>query len=215
EDPEARAAWERMRLQDEHGRIPPNALSNAYEQKKAMSFQPEAWAELLPGGWSSIGPGNAGGRIRSIIIHPTIPDTMWVGSLGGGVWKTTNGGTSWSTTTDFMANLVVACMAIDPTNPDVLYAGTGESVASVPGFGLQGHGIFKTTNGGTTWAPLAFTANNANFYWVNRLAISPTNNQILLAATERGIFRSTNGGEAWSQPSPTPCCVKDVRFHPA
>ena len=226
EDPDARAAWERLRLQDEHGLIPPNALINAYEQKKAMPFHPEAWGEFLPGGattqgiqpeiagispaiWSSIGPGNVGGRIRSIMIHPTIPDTMWVGSLGGGVWKTTNGGTSWSTTTDFMANLVVACMAIDPTNPNVLYAGTGE----VGGAGLQGNGMFKTTNGGSTWTQLASTANNPKFYSVNRLAISPTNNQIFLAATEKGIFRSTDGGGTWSQPHMTGC--KDVRFHPS
>jgi photosystem II stability/assembly factor-like uncharacterized protein len=180
-----------------------------------MSFHPEAWAEFPPGGWSSIGPGNAGGRIRSIIIHPTIPATIWVGSLGGGVWKTTNGGTSWSTTTDFMmANLVVACMAIDPTNPDVLYAGTGEVVASVFGDTLQGNGVFKTTNGGSTWTQLASTANNPDFYWVNRLAISPTNNQILLAATAKGIFQSTNGGETWTRRL-TSCCVKDVRFHPS
>jgi photosystem II stability/assembly factor-like uncharacterized protein len=231
EDPAARAAWERLRLQDEHGRIPPNALINAYEQKKAMSFHPEAWGEFLPGGattqgiqpeiagispaiWRSIGPGNVGGRIRSIVIHPTIPGTMWVGSLGGGVWKTTNGGTSWSTTTDFMANLVVACMVIDPTNPEVLYAGTGEKVGAVPGAGLQGNGVFKTTDGGSTWTQLASTANNPDFYWVNRLAISRTNNQIFLAATETGIFRSTNGGGTWTRRL-TSCCVKDVRFHPS
>jgi len=226
EDPGERAAWERLRLQDEHGRIPPNALINAYEQKKAMSFHPEAWGEFLPGGattqgiqaeiagisrtiWSSIGPGNVGGRIRSIIIHPTNPGTIWVGSLGGGVWKTTNGGTSWSTTTDFMANLVVACMAIDPKEPNVLYAGTGESFASR----LKGNGIFKTTDGGSTWTQLTSTANK-NFEYVNRLAISPTNNQILLAATQKGIFRSTNRGETWS-PSTVTTAVTDVLFHPS
>jgi photosystem II stability/assembly factor-like uncharacterized protein len=242
EDPGARAAWERLRLQDEHGRIPPNALINAYEQKKAMSFHPEAWGEFLPGGattqgiqeeiagisrtiWSSIGPGNVGGRIRSIIIHPTIPGTIWVGSLGGGVWKTTNGGTSWSTTTDFMATLVVACMAIDPANPDVLYAGTGEGigVSGIPGAALQGNGVFKTTDGGSNWTQLAST-NNSNFYWVNRLAISPTNTrpspcvtvqpQILLAATENGIFRSADGGGTWSQPLTGNGRFTDVRFDP-
>jgi photosystem II stability/assembly factor-like uncharacterized protein len=216
EDPGAREAWERLRLQDEHGRIPPNALINAYEQKKAMSFHPEAWGEFLPGGWSPIGPGNVGGRIRSMIIHPTIPGTIWVGSLGGGVWKTTNGGTSWITTTDFMANLVVACMAIDPTNPNVLYAGTGESVAGVPGAGLQGNGIFKTSDGGSSWTQLRSTANNPNFYWVNRLAISPTDRRTLLAATETGISVSIDGGGSWyPRPRLRTCCVRDVRFHPS
>jgi photosystem II stability/assembly factor-like uncharacterized protein len=227
EDPGARARWERLRLQDENGQIPPNALINAYEQRKAMPFRPEAWGEFLgasttmegiepetagiqPSIWTWIGPGNIGGRIRSIIIHPTTPNTMWVGSVGGGVWKTTNGGMSWSTTTDFMANLAVNCMAIDPTNPNVLYAGTGEGF--FPGDGIQGNGIFKTTNAGSTWTQLAFTANNSDFYWVNRLAISPTNNRVFLAATEAGFFRSTDGGGHWSQRLMTN--GRDVLFHP-
>ena len=229
EDPGARARWERLRLQDEHGRIPPNGLIRAYEQKKAMRFRPEAWGEFLQAGattqgiepenagiqpsiWTWIGPGNIGGRLRSIIIHPTSPNTMWVGSVGGGVWKTTNGGSSWGTTTDFMANLIVSCMAIDPTNPDVLYAGTGEGF-----FGdyndLRGNGIFKSTNGGSTWTQLAFTANNPDFYKVNRLAISPTDHQVLLAATAAGIFRSTDGGGTWSLPRLTTNGM-DILFHP-
>jgi photosystem II stability/assembly factor-like uncharacterized protein len=227
EDPGARARWERLRLQDENGQIPPNALMNAYEQRKEMPFRPEAWGEFLgadattqgiqpenagiqPSIWTRIGPGNIGGRLRSIIIHPTNPSTMWVGAVGGGVWKTTNGGASWSTTTDFMANLAVNCMAIDPTNPNVLYAGTGEGF--FPGDAIQGNGIFKTTDSGTTWTRLASTANNQNFYWVNRLAISPTNNQVFLAATEAGFFRSTDGGGHWSQRLTTN--GRDVLFHP-
>ena len=125
-----------------------------------MEFLPEAWEELQVNapeapGWVSIGPGNIGGRIRSIIIHPTNPTIVWLGAVSGGVWKTTNGGASWSTNTDSLSNLAVNSMAIDPTNPNVLYAGTGE------GFGiadaLEGDGIFKTQDGGTTWQPLGFT----------------------------------------------------------
>ncbi len=102
ENPAARAAWERLPLLDEHGRIPAGARKRAYEQMKAMPFRPEVWAEFYPkgsiaqstrpqvGGWQSIGPGNIGGRTRSILIHPTTPTTLWLGSVGGGVWKTTN-----------------------------------------------------------------------------------------------------------------------------
>src|SRR5439155_20816792 len=105
-------------LQDENGQIPLDGWTNAYAEKDAMLFLPEAWSEFTSaaqveagvkgGRWTSIGPGNIGGRIRSIIIHPTMPDTMWIGAVAGGVWKTTDGGmTSWRTNTDFLANLAV------------------------------------------------------------------------------------------------------------
>lgn len=223
DDPDARAAWERLRLQDEHGQISPNALRNAYEQKKAMPFLLEAWAELMPKlqgtsleeaeqlVWTSIGPGNIGGRIRSIVVHPNVPTTMWLGAVGGGVWKTTTAGTSWSTTTDYLANIAVSCMAIDPTNPNIVYAGTGESFA--PYDGIQGDGIFKTTDGGITWRQLSSTANNPAFYWVNRLAVSPVNPQLLLAVTWVGILRSQDGGATWG-PSVLTEMIADVLFQP-
>jgi photosystem II stability/assembly factor-like uncharacterized protein len=221
ENPEyvaAREAFRRLQLQDENGQIPADALSNAYNEKAAMPFLPEAWRELLsgteldvmesseaenvsiPNPWVSIGPGNIGGRIRSIIISPTAPATMWVGGVAGGVWKTTNGGVSWSTNTDFLANLAVSCMAIDPANPNVLYAGTGEGFGNFDG--IRGNGIFQTVNGGNSWTQMNSTKDNPDFYWVNRLAICPTNSQLLLAATAPGIssgkiLRSVDGGETW------------------
>ena len=191
-------------MQDENGQISPNALFEALKEKQEMEFLPEAWGEFqevnapdVPG-WVSIGPGNIGGRIRSIIIHPTNPTTMWLGAVSGGVWKTTNGGATWSTNTDFLANLAVTCMAIDPANPNILYAGTGE------GFGnadyVRGRGIYKTQNGGTTWEVLPSTIPDDQhplFFWVNRLAISPTDSQLLLASTQFSVARSVNGGVSW------------------
>ncbi|MEY2490364.1 MAG: hypothetical protein QOC70_2306 [Verrucomicrobiota bacterium] len=251
ENPSARDAFRRLQLQDENGQIPPNALIDAYKQKEDMPFLPEAWSEFMqssvpalqgsnpgdlkesepgvlqaseeevpgiPNPWVSIGPGNIGGRIRSIIIHPTaIPRTIWVGAVSGGVWKTTDDGASWNTTTDFLANLGVHCMAIDPANPDILYAGTGEA--------FRGNGIFKTTDGGNTWTRLNSTANNPDFHWVNRLAVSPRNSQFLLAATATSgpydhgsgkIFRSTDGGVNWSSTlTVTNAQMADIRFKPS
>ena len=219
EDPAGRDVFRRLQLQDANGQIPPNALREAYEYKKGMEFLPEAWEEFqqredpdVPG-WIAIGPGNIGGRVRSLVIHPTNPATMWVGAVAGGVWKTTNGGGSWSTNTDFLANLAVSCLAIDPANPNVLYAGTGEGFYNHDG--VQGYGIFKTTDGGNTWVQLPST-NHPDFYWVNRLAISPTNSQHLLAATRSPgkILRSTDGGGSWSTRLVAPTTMDDVRFKP-
>ena len=144
--------------------------------------------------WKWLGPGNIGGRTRSIVIHPGNPNIMWLGAVGGGVWKSIDGGTSWAPLADFMANLNVACLVIDPTNPNVLYAGTGEGYYN--GDALRGNGIFKTTNGGANWTQLASTT-GPNFFFVNRLAMSP-NGQVLLAATRSGMYRSTNGGSSFT-----------------
>jgi hypothetical protein len=219
-----RQAFRRMQLQDENGQIPPDGWSNAYQEQDEMPFLPEAWSEFLPSGaevpnpWVSIGPGNIGGRIRSIIIHPNPhAEIMWIGGVSGGVWKTLDKGETWSTTTDQLANLAVTCMAIDPTNPDILYAGTGEGFFNIDA--VDGNGIFKTTDGGNYWEQLSSTAvttDNRNFVSVNRLVISPTNPQFLLAATTTGIFRSTDGGGHWSLGAGILTGVwDDVRFQPA
>jgi hypothetical protein len=108
-------------------------------------------------------------------------------------------------------------MAMDKTNPDVLYAGTGEGFfnTGIPGSSnnafRQGAGIFKTFDGGATWDQLPAT-NNEDFYYVNRIAISPTNHNILLVATNNGIFRSVDGGGTFNLVSAGK--TYDVDFHP-
>ncbi|HYR06678.1 MAG TPA: hypothetical protein VEQ60_02840, partial [Longimicrobium sp.] len=135
--------------------------------------------------WVALGPGNVGGRVRSIVVHPTNPAVLWAGSVGGGVWRTEDAGVSWLPVDDFLANLAVTSMVMDPTNPRILYAGTGEGFYN--GDALRGAGIFRTTDG-TRWTHLPKTA-GADFQWVNRLAVS-RDGRVLLAATRNGIFRS-------------------------
>ena len=144
--------------------------------------------------WTQLGPGNIGGRIRSIVVHPTDPNTVYLGSVSGGVWKTTNGGSSWFPLKDNMENLAVCSMVMDPTNSNILYAGTGEGFFNVDA--IRGAGIFKTTDAGTTWNRLTST-NNSNFYYVNKLVIDQSTNAIY-AATRKGLFRSTDGGSIFS-----------------
>ena len=134
---------------------------------------------------------------------------MYVGSVSGGIWRTTNGGASWQPLEDFMANMAVSTMVMDPTNPNIIYAGTGEGFFNADR--IKGAGIFKTTNGGSSWTRLSST-NNSNFDFVNRLAFSTSGN-ILLAATEAGIFRSTNDGMTWSKRFDGR--VFDLRAHPS
>jgi PKD repeat protein len=218
-----------LRMMDEHGKIPPDGLMQALEHRKHVGGDEDLFpvapdpstnvptsgtpdplaAGLQTNGWTWLGPGNIGGRVRSILIHPTATNTMWCGGVDGGVWKTTNSAASWFPLNDFMANLAVSCMVMDPADPNTIYAGTGEPTYNADA--IRGAGIFKTTNGGATWFQLSATANSSYLY-VSRLSIDPNNSQIMLAATRSGIFRTVNGGTNWTQPSSTE--MNDVDFHP-
>lgn len=209
DEPDEAAKLRYEQNSNERGKIPEDALLQAAAQADRMKVEPLPGASSSSTGdvgaqaagidrnaWTWRGPGNVGGRVRSLAINPTSPQTMWAGSVGGGIWKTTDGGASWRALDDFMANLAVSTLVVDPNNPNVLYAGTGEGVYN--GDALRGAGVFKTTDGGATWTRLQSTA-TPDFHYVNRLAISPANSQELLAATRTGIWRSADGGSTWTQ----------------
>lgn len=206
--PKESVKWRHGSLVNENGVIPHNALLKARDHVKNMPPPKtmEIWGS--PAGqknkavsgtttdaWEWLGPGNIGGRIRSAVIHPEDTDAVWVGSVAGGIWHSENGGEDWSPVDDFMANLAVCAMIIDPNNPDVMYAGTGEGFYNVDG--IRGAGVFQSTDTGVTWHQLDSTTSE-DWYYVNRLAISP-DSATLLAATRTGIFRSTDQGDSWEQ----------------
>lgn len=217
---------------DENGYIPPNALLNAISQTDSLrtrsltegkvagmptglqvapgALVPPPTAGLNPQhtGWTSLGPGNIGGRTRSIVIHPTNPSTMWIGSVSGGIWRTDNGGANWDPVDDLMANLGVTCLKMDPTNSQIIYAGTGEGFSNVDA--LRGAGIFWTQDE-VNWRQIPSTS-TVDFHAVNRLAIS-NDSRILLAATSRGIFRSSDTNRlSWTRTLNEE--IGDISFHP-
>ena len=201
-----------------------NSLANAWRQVQQMKYDPAAWpgaappktggpsplvASLNTNNWEWLGPGNIGGRTRSIVLHPTQAGTIWVGGVGGGVWKSTNNAASFFPCDDWMGNLAVSCLALDQTNPNVVYAGTGEGFGN--GDAIPGAGVFKSYDGGSSWIQLnSFLLNPYN---INRLVISPTNNKVILAATSVGIMRSTDSGTNWNGPLLSGN-VLDVAFSP-
>ncbi len=201
----------------EDGKIPFGALLKAKRQVDVMRAQKQK--QPMDAGiwnWEWLGPGNVGGRIRSILIHPTSPSTMWIGAVSGGIWRTDNGGASWSPVDDFMATLAVGSMVMDPTDPLVMYAGTGEGFFNIDA--LPGAGIFKTVNGGLTWIQLPST-NDTNFLNVNRLAHHPTIPGRLYCVTTMpngsGEIRwTTNGGTTWPRLATTYYAATDIKIHP-
>jgi photosystem II stability/assembly factor-like uncharacterized protein len=211
--------FRRMQLEDENGEIPADAYANALTRMDEMLTEQELGATsagIENTSWNWIGPGNIGGRVRALVIHPSTPDIMWAGSVSGGIWKTFNGGESWQAQDDFMANLAVTSIVIDPTDSNTLYAGTGEGFLNDDA--IRGAWIFKTTDGGATWTQLDVgTLPESDTEYVNRLAISPDGNT-LLAATEDGILRSniSSDDELWvnEQATTGDRRVFDINFDP-
>jgi photosystem II stability/assembly factor-like uncharacterized protein len=165
-----------------------------------------AQAGLSLASWQWLGPGNIGGRIRGIVIDPGDPSRMWAASVGGGVWHTQDGGASWATVDDFLGNLSCSCLAMDPANPLIIYAGTGEGFWN--GDALPGNGIFATTDA-ATWAVLPATR-APEFTYVNRIAVAGSG--VVLAATNSGLFRSADAGANWTQVLPG--LIADVKLDP-
>lgn len=190
--PDKAVQWLIDQRESATGSIPADWRRKAYEHIAKYNLKGSSAEEFS---WTSHGPGNVGGRIRAMVVHPTDTNTIYIGAASGGVWKTTDGGASWSPLKDLMENLAVNALVMDPSNPDILYAGTGEGFYNVDA--LQGEGIFKTTDAGASWTQLQSTLNN-NFYFVNKLAID-ANTGTLWAATRAGLFFSTNGGDGFTQ----------------
>src|SRR6266699_4710384 len=135
------------------------------------------------------------GRITSIVVDPTDPNTIYVGAAQGGVWKTTDRGGTWNPKTDNEDSLATGTIAIDPNNHLVLYVGTGEGNFS--GDSYYGNGVLKTTDGGNVWTLLgAATFTRARF---SRIAVNRTTPTTIFAATTFGVYRSLDGGVNWTQ----------------
>jgi photosystem II stability/assembly factor-like uncharacterized protein len=194
--PDGAFRWRRLRWVDQNGQIPPGALQRAWAQRQATidAHAHTRDAGISPTSWTARGPTNVGGRTRSLLVSPDDPRRLWAGSVGGGIWTTTDGGSTWAPTDDRLPSLAIGCLARDPQNPAVMYAGTGEGFFNLDAVG--GVGIYKTVDSGATWNLLPSTAGWDN---VCRIAISPTRSNVLLASKRYGgLLRSTDGGASWS-----------------
>ena len=135
------------------------------------------------------------GRDNFITFHPSTAGTYWCGAPAGGLWKTTNNGTSWATTTNSLSVIGCSDLAIDPTNPNIMYLATGDGDAG----DTYCIGVLKSIDGGITWNTTGLSFSVAQQRMMRRLVINPTNTQILLAATNVGIYRTSDAGATWTQ----------------
>ncbi|MEO6726172.1 MAG: BACON domain-containing carbohydrate-binding protein, partial [Blastocatellia bacterium] len=177
------------------------SLNRFLTPAEATSFRLSKEAAVPTAGWTPLGPGNIGGRTRAILINPQDTNVMYAAGVSGGVWKSTNAGGLWTPISDLIANITVSTMVFEPGNPNVIYVGTGEGVYGAENdtqFDFRGAGIFKTADGGATWARLQGTT-TTDFYYVNKLAVSTIDKNRLYAATQTGVMRSSDGGVTWTK----------------
>ena len=203
------------------GFIPGTARLKALERVRQMAGPAprsvRQSATVSSSQWTSIGPQpintysqlNAG-RIWALGVDPGNTAVAYAGTDGGGVWKTTNGGTTWAPLTDQQASLGITSLALDPSNSAVIYAGTGGSAAIAAG-------ILKSTDGGNTWTQITGPFLPADEYplQVSAIAVNAGNDQIVLAgASGYGIYRSTDAGATWTSVLPD-ITMYEVFFDPS
>ncbi|MBT3251866.1 MAG: hypothetical protein HN729_12925 [Candidatus Marinimicrobia bacterium] len=152
--------------------------------------------------WEQKGPYNIGGRITDIEIHPDSPETIYIATASGGIYKTTDDGETWQH--QFFESPVISIgdMAIDPSNENILFAGTGEANSS--SFSFLGNGIYKSEDGGDSWANSGLVETG----YFGRIIVDYINPQRVYAAalgslftpdSNRGVYRSDDSGESWDQ----------------
>lgn len=187
------------------------------------------------GVWTNLGPvgidmassfipywGIATGRVRGIAVHPTDPNTLYIGAAAGGIWKSTNGGASWTDKSGQFNLITFGAIAIDKLSPNTVYAGTGETRWLYNNITFEGDGLYKTTDGGDTWTKITNGFGTRTQF--SDVEVSPTNSNIVLAAlgsgnwnnqnvTNQGVWRSTDAGITWNRVINSPAAF-DVAFHP-
>ncbi|MBI5645551.1 MAG: T9SS type A sorting domain-containing protein [Ignavibacteriae bacterium] len=177
------------------------------EQEAARLNQQRAGmskSSVIANQWQEQGPWNFAGRMRGIAVHPTDPNIVIAGAATGGVWKTTNGGDTWSPLTDYLPLLPIGAVAIDISNPDKIFAGTGEPVYNEYG-GMRVNasalysrsaGLLRSDDGGRSWVTKKWAGTMGG---VHRIALHPTSSDTLLVATLNDLWKTTNGGDNFSR----------------
>ena len=152
--------------------------------------------------WRSIGPANMGGRVADVEGVPGDPNVVYVATASGGLWKTTNGGTTWKPIFERQGTISIGDIALAPGNPDVIWVGTGES--NVRNSVSFGDGVYKSTDGGATWNHMGLKESER----ISAIAINPHNTDIVYVGAlghafgpndERGVFMTTDGGKTWTK----------------
>jgi photosystem II stability/assembly factor-like uncharacterized protein len=195
-------------------RIPRGALQRALAvyrtrwPQAGIARSPRTGASHDPSHWVALGPApiatRDAGRISTIALHPTEPQTIYIGAAQGGVWRTMDGGEHWEPLTDGECSLAMGSLAVDPVAPAIIYAGTGELHFS--GDSYYGCGVLRSADGGQTWTQLGATEFDTNSggariskVLIDRATAGSTTTTTVFVASNFGVYRSANSGASWTR----------------
>jgi hypothetical protein len=193
----------------------PSILFEEYNKLNVLNNE----FKMLPtNSWSQVGPDDVPlqsngskrgiGRVNSVAFHPSDPNTIYIGAPAGGLWKSVDSGLSWTTTTDFLTNLGVSDIAINPSNPNEVFIITGDR----DGGDTYSYGLMKSNDAGASFNTTGLSFNVSSYYRGNRVLIDPVNTNIIIVATSNGIYRSIDSGVSFSQSS-SGINMTDIEFH--
>jgi photosystem II stability/assembly factor-like uncharacterized protein len=172
------------------------ANKRIFDEVRATASQGE---RDLSSPWTNInqtsgdGGYNGMGRATCIAFHPTDPDIFYVGAPIGGIWKTTDGGETYSALGDSLPYVSVGNICVDHQNPDIIYITIGDHV----GWWNYGLGVYKSIDGGLTWQPTSHVSEFTNSIAYLRMVMNPVNSQELFVAQTNGLYRTQDGGDTW------------------
>ena len=152
--------------------------------------------------WELAGPVNIGGRVTDLALHPTDQNIIYVGTSEGGMFKTSDGGNTWTEVFVNIGSNSIGNLALAPSAPDIIYVGTGEANGSATSGGFFGDGVYKSIDGGNTWEYKGLENSNH----IGRIVVDPTDPDRAFVAVagvlygkndERGLYRTLDGGDTW------------------
>lgn len=176
---------------------------------RLFKAQSQTWISIGPNPMQSTFYANVSGRVASLAVDPTNSNIVYAAAAGGGLWKSTDGGATWSPLTDNFPRLSSGSVAIDPNNASTIYYGTGELNFNIDGY--PGAGFFKSTDAGASWSQMIFPVGGA-LYYTGKIIVAP--NSTVFATGLYDVYKSTDAGQTWTELYLADGAVDDIVVDP-